>query len=752
VFREQQSSALVVHGLGGVGKSQLAIEYAYSYAANYDVVWWLRSDERTALIADYAALAKALGLIEAQREDQESAVLAAMQRLELGPERWLLVFDNASDPAQVLTFFPRSQVGHIILTSRNPAWHGIGRLFRLDSFSQDEALEFLLSKINQPPTPALEILAAELGGLPLALEQAAAYIRQTGIDLTGYLNLFRQRRAELLSVASSPDYPDSVASAWDISFRHVEEESPSAAPLLNILSFLSSENISLGMLLAYTTKLNWSPISVFPDRISLYTATEALRRFSLVTVVDGDRISVHPLVQALTRDRMQEAEQSFWANVTVQLVENAFPRDSTDVRSWDECDQLLAHALRASEFSDIYSGPSETGARLLHRVGVYLRERAQFAEAKAVLEGARSAGDRAEHTDHSTQVLILKDLAPVLEGLGELAGAGQCLERALSIAEAHFGHSSHLVADVLTQLARNSQSQGRLVDAEQHYFRSLSILEQLASNDDNKDLATVLNNLGTVVSELGEPDRALNYYQRALDAYRVSTGEQGHELGVYLNNLASAMLALGRYEEARTVSEEALYLDQLRFGPDHPRLAGRLANLAAVLKSLGELTQAQRLLEQALEIDEATYGVHHPAVARDVNNLGTVLRHKGDMQAARACFERALAIDEAVFGPAHPTVATDLSNLAAVLQDLDELDSARVLLERALAIDESSYGPEHPTVAIRLTNLGSIARQQRDDYRARDSYARALKIFQQSLGASHPNSEELSKRLLEVVG
>jgi hypothetical protein len=237
-----------ITGMGGVGKTQLAVEYIYRHKADYRIIWWVRSEEPATMAADYASLAVNLNLPEKESRDQTEIVRAVKRWLEHNPD-WLLIFDNAQDPSGIRNYLPLGGAGHVIITSRNPLWGGVAKLLPAPIFDRAESIEFLCKRTGQEDNKAADALADELGDLPLALEQADAYIETTSISLTEYQELFQSRRKELWVDESPPqDYPDSVATTWSLAMKQVSQESQAAVDLLNLCAFLAPDDISLELL------------------------------------------------------------------------------------------------------------------------------------------------------------------------------------------------------------------------------------------------------------------------------------------------------------------------------------------------------------------------------------------------------------------------------------------------------------------------------------------------------------------------
>jgi GTPase SAR1 family protein len=323
-------------GMGGVGKTQLAVEYIYRHKPDYRVIWWIHSEEPATMAADYASLADDLDLPEKGFIDQSETVRAVKRWLEHN-SGWLLIFDNANDQRAIHDYIPQGGAGHIIITSRNPDWGSVAGLLPVKEFDRADSIDFLCKRTGQDDEKAADVLAEELGDLPLALEQAGAYIETTGTTLTDYQELFRSRRKELWGDESPPpDYPDSVATTWSLAMDDVREESWGAADLLNLCAFLAPDDIPLEMLREGAEHIPEPLASTASDRLAMNRAIKVLRQYSLIDASD-ESLSVHRLVQAVVRDRFGEDEGKRWAETAVRLLGVAFPLESHDARTWYRC-------------------------------------------------------------------------------------------------------------------------------------------------------------------------------------------------------------------------------------------------------------------------------------------------------------------------------------------------------------------------------------------------------------------------------
>jgi len=656
-----------ITGLGGVGKTQLAVEYAYRHAAEYDLVWWVRAEEPAALAADYAALAGPLNLPQKDEPDQRLVVQAVRRWLSQNTG-WLLIFDNAQDPKDLRDYLPPGRAGHVLVTSRYSAWRGVANPLTVQVWERTESIAFLLKRTGQTDETAAGALADALGDLPLALAQAGAYVDATRTTLGDYLDLFQSRRTELWEDERPPlDYPHTVATTWSLAMDQVRQDSPAGADLLNLCAFLAPDDIPQTLLSEGGEHLPQPLSATVTDPLAINKAMAALLQYSLIEKTQ-DALSAHRMVQAVTRDRLPEDARRTWAGAAVRLVNDAFSSPviwDWDVQAWSENARLLPHALAAAGHAEALQVASEATAYLFNQAGLYLKGRAEFAEAKAAYERALAIAEAAYGLDHPNVAVTINNLGGVLKALGDLDGARAHLERALAIDEAAFG-------------------------------------------PDHPNVAICVNNLGAVLRALGDLDGARAHLERALAIWEKQLGPHHPNVARGVNNLGSVLQALGDLDGARAAHDRALAIDEAAFGPHHPNVATDVNNLGSVLQALGNLDGARAAFQRALAIDEAAFGPHHPEVATDINNLGGVLQALGDLDGAREAFQGALAIDEAAFGSHHPNVAIDVNNLGGVLRALGDLAGARAHFERALQICRHSLGEDHPNTVKARDNLNSL--------------------------------------------
>ncbi|OGP74033.1 MAG: hypothetical protein A2Y80_01030 [Deltaproteobacteria bacterium RBG_13_58_19] len=310
----------------------------------------------------------------------------------------------------------------MLVTSRNPHWQSLAQPVSVPVWPREEAVQFLLRRTGQTDAGAAQRLAESLGDLPLSLEQAGAYIAETGISLADYGELFQNRRDDLWGEEKAPlDYQHTVATTWSLTLDQVRQEAPEGADLLNLSSFLGPEDIPLFLLETEIDHIPESLKSIVTDPLARNRAVAALVRYSLVKK-SGEGLTVHRLVQAVVRDRLVEEEREAWAAAAAKLVNSAFPFDSDDVCTWPVCARLLPHAQAAAGQAQALGAAPEAAARLWNQIGLYLWSRAEFKPAQRALEQALAMVEQAYGPNHPEVAIRVNNLGLALLGFGRPGG------------------------------------------------------------------------------------------------------------------------------------------------------------------------------------------------------------------------------------------------------------------------------------------------------------------------------------------
>jgi tetratricopeptide (TPR) repeat protein len=651
------ASAIVssVCGMGGIGKTRTAVEYAHRHHDAYTALLFVRAPDQRTLTDELAALTGVLRLPQVtETEQNRDAVLNW-----LGEHHgWLLILDNVDTPDAVRaadTIVRTLRGGHVLLTSRldDAFRHGIEPL-ELGLLALEDAVAYLLKvtatrrRIEPDDTTQARTLAEALDRLTLALVHAGAYIAERRISFARYLGEWNLRRDAVLGWAreDKTGYPLSLAQTW---LTSMDQLTPAGKALLERLSFFAND-----------------PVPDFLLDVPLADSEAAegqdplldLARYSLVTRdTAAEAFGVHRIVRDVTNRRLATDPAAHKRRLTEALgwVNAAFTGNPLDVRTWPRLTPLAPHAEILARVADA-AGIAAPTSRLMNQL--------------AGLFQAKAAHIRAE----------------------------PLFRRALAINEASLGADHPTVATGLNNLAGLLQATNRLTEAEPLYRRALAI-DEASLGPDHPEGATDLNNLAGLLQATNRLAEAEPLYRRALAIDEASLGADHPAVATDLNNLALLLQDTNRLAEAEPLFRRALAIGEASLGANHPTVATRLNNLALLLQATNRLTEAEPLYRRALAIDEASLGADHPDVARDLNNLALLLRATNRLAEAEPLYRRALAIDEASLGADHPDTAIDEWSLARLLQDTNRQEEAHTRMRRALIVFSKlvrAIGRSHP--------------------------------------------------------
>jgi tetratricopeptide (TPR) repeat protein len=579
-------------GLGGIGKTQAAVEYAYEHEDQYDVIFWTAADSELALAAGLTDLSRLLGLREASEASEVLSAAAARQWLERH-SRWLLILDNADHPEIVRKFRPQSTAGHLVLTSRRSNLDALGIVapIELVRMNEAEAVEFLLARTGRSDEQhaserhAALLLARELGCLPLALEQAGAYLVANLARFQDYLRSYRRRRIKVLPAPVTGEYAASVATTWAMNFREVEQ-TPAAAEVLRLSAFLAADNIPLELIAKGAPDLGATLaealVHVEEDPVLLNETLEPLTRYSLVRRdLHAHTYSIHRIMQAVLLDEMDPELQRLWAERALAAVARVFP--TPDYRQWPACERLLPHVQVLADLVVKWNIASTGSARLFNDAGVYLRRRGQFGSAEALLTLARRQTEAILGPDAPDTAQILNTLAALYRELKRYTEAEPLAARARAIREAAFGPNHPQVAKSLTTIGLLFRDQGRLAEAEPLLQRALEI-DEAAFGREHPNMAVSLTTFGSLCHDLGRQDKAESLLRRALTLEERALGAEDPRLAWSLEALGRVCQGQHRYEEAESLYARALELRSRALGPEHPHVLSTLDTYASLLR------------------------------------------------------------------------------------------------------------------------------------------------------------------------
>jgi tetratricopeptide (TPR) repeat protein len=683
--RSNQVQILAVSGLGGIGKTQVALEYAYRYRHNYRAVLWVAAETSQMLLTEFVRLAEPLGL--SMYLEQGNGELAFLVKNWLNHHRdWLLIFDNVGDLESVRDYLPVGPDGNgqILLTTLSTVAGGIAEILSIEEMQGVEGEQLLLRRAgvlaaSAPLEDAGEDarglaaqLVVELGGLPLAIDQAGAYISETGCSLAHYLHLFRECRMQLLARRGTfpPGHPESVAATWKLCFQRIEGSV--AVDLLRLCAFLAPDSIPETLLLQGACISDSRLVRLAIDPLAFDSALATLRSYALVRRnADQRSVSLHRLVQVVLCDALKPATRRIWARRAVRVLSKALPEP--DPAHWREWQRYLPHIFNCVRIIDDYRLVSQEVAELLSQAGAMLRHYARYAEAETFCERALHMNEQLLGAEHPGTAASL-DLLATVRGI-----------------------------------------QRKYEQAAWLYERALRIREQ-ALGPEHPDTATTINNLALLYGTWRRSHESQDLYLRALRIREQALGPEHPDTATTLDNLALLYRQQGLYEQAEPLFARALQIREHSLGPEHPLTASTLNNLAVLYRLSGRYEQAEPLFARSLQIREHSLGPEHPATATALSNLAFLARLQGQYERSLQFYERALQIREQAFGPEHPNTTITCLNLGELYQEMGANEQAERALQRALLTHEQALGSEHPRVgSILEIYIGFLQHLGRDE-------------------------------------
>ncbi len=408
----QTALTQAIKGMGGVGKTQVALEYAYRFKNEYETIAWVQSETLETLSGDYAAFARAAKLPEHEAQEKK-LMIEAVRNWFNHNTGWLLIFDNVPNPAALKNIAPTGGSGHILMTSRYQSWGGTAQAVSIGTWPREESVDFLHKRTSQDDMAGADAIADTLGDLPLALAQAAAYMESRSKTYGDYLGLYESRRKQLWEKEKPPeDYPETVGTTWSLAIEEVQKEAQVGAEILAFCAYLSPDGIPRNV---FSEENEFLP-ETFNDSLAVDDAFEALGRYSLVELLP-ETLSVHRLVQTVVQDMMlQKAEkQDYWIETAVATIDGLWPPGTFDVRSWPECDQLMPHSRACVGHAEKHGIESIALAQFLNRMGFYLDGRAAYSEAEPLYRRALAIFETQLGPDHPNTQTTRRNLELLLE-------------------------------------------------------------------------------------------------------------------------------------------------------------------------------------------------------------------------------------------------------------------------------------------------------------------------------------------------
>jgi tetratricopeptide (TPR) repeat protein len=726
---------VALYGLGGVGKTSAAVEYAYRHLPEVGLAWQFAATDPELLLAEFARVAAQLGAREVL--DARDPVASVHAVLAAFAAEWLLVFDDVPGPTAVQRFLPPAGKGRVLITSQSAEWPA-GWAVEVPVLGTEVAAGFLENRTGDRDKRAAEDLAAELGGLPLALEQAGAYIQASGTTLAGYLSVFRDRRADLLARGEAAGHPADVAATLGLALSRLSNEAPAAAGLLRLLACLAPEPVPLFLLLSYAQFAGELPPAVaatvgpvLGDPVASGDAVAALRRYSLVTPAGDGAVLVHRLVRHVTLAQVPAEVVGQWQQSAAALVDAVLSADWDEPTDWPVYAVLLPHARAVLDLTSI--GMLE--------IAMYLLSSGSYPEARDLLQQIADAHgeDDAYLREHPYALAARSALADLTFQEGDAVGAHNMYAALLPIMERVRGPEHWETLTIRAKLAYSLGQAGDAVEARDQAAALLPVAERVMDPEDIAVL-TIRLILANATGNAGDAAGARDQLAVLVPEFERALGPEDTETLATRRDLASWTLVAGDAGGARDQYAALVPIQERVLGPEHPDTLLTRANLYRSLGDLGQKARASVRLEKLLPIMERVLGPEHRDVLSIRHYLAFLDARSGDPRKARDQCATLLPIMERVLGPEHPQTLLTRGFLAEFTGQTRDAAGARDQYTVLLPIMERVLGPEHPETLNVRNSLAGWVGTAGDGVGARDQSAALLPIMERVSGAEHPDT------------
>jgi hypothetical protein len=733
-------------GLGGVGKTSTAVAYAHDYLADYTLVWQLTCDDPAVLTAGYADLGRQLGVHDitdagADPMQQVHTALAARSG------KWLLILDNAADFDAVHPVVPPVGRGHVIVTSRQGTWPAAQRI-DVAVLEQADAVEFLLQRTASRDRDTAAVVAEELGMLPLALEQAGAFVA-VGETMAGYLNLLRQHRDELFRHGDPVGYSARVATTWSVSFERLTESAPAAVDLLRMLACCAPDVIPYSLLLeAVVSTAVTLPAAVgrqirhlASTPLAAHKAIADLGRYSLTSLPKPGFVSVHRLVQAVTLDHMADDQRQAWRVAVASMLEAALPADPLRPANWPIYGALLPHVRRVLAVD----------STAMSAVARYLGTAGDYVNARILQQRIVTAIERIHGVEHPKSLTARYELARWIGTAGDPAGARDQLAALLRDRMRVLG-ADH--PDTLAGRHGLAYWTGEAGDTASARDQAAALLPARARalGPEHRDTLSSARSLARWTGSAGNAADARDRLTALLPMHERELGAEHPDTLNCRDDLAHWTGAAGNVGRARDQLTTLLPIYERLFGVQHPKTIDIRGNLARWSGEMGDAAGARDQLTTLLPFYSEVLGMEHPKSLSTRHGLAHWTGAAGNAADAREQFNILIPIYERVLGAEHHDSLAARRSHARWTGDAGDFSVARDLLAALLPLHELVFGVDHPDSLSTRHGLAHWTGAAGDAAGACDRFAALMLTYERVLGVEHPDTLAARRSLARWKG